>query len=296
MKERAGLMSELEALRNRNEELQRVSKDLDGQIKKQEKDVAASVGKVFSRAVEDGVASLAKVEIFRTLSKFSDQPPGLAAFPESQGLSLHVKRGALTKNEGVSRLMALGVARRRAVALTLLSQTVGKARGCLFLRGNDARQIARILGSIESELTGFIEIPIGLTSNTSLRQALARPADDLETIVVLDADLSAIEAYASPLLDESIDAVIGDTLKPIRLLFSCLGGDLALPLPASTRRVSVILELDSTWDDQERRLTDLEEAEVPIIKPIYSALLKEIDLLEGAEKDLLDRVLGGAIH
>lgn len=295
MKERAGLISELESLRNRNEELQRASKSLQSQIKKQEKEVAASVGRAFSRAMEDGFASLAKVEIFRTLSRPNDQPASSMASSVSQELSLHIKRGALTRNEATTRLVALGVSRRRAVGLTLLSQTVGKAGGCLFLRGSDARQIARILGSIESEVTGFIEIPIGLTSSTSMKQAL-RPANDLETIVVLDADLSAIEAYASPLLDEPFDAITGEASKTARLLFSCLGGDLALPLPHSIRRVSVIIDLDSIWDQQEPRLSDLEEADVLIAKSIYSELIKEVELLEGAERDLLDGVLGGALH
>ncbi len=297
LRDRAGLTTELEALRKRSGELQRESKELERRIKKQKADVEASVARVFSRAIEDGVASLAQVEIFRVLSAATDRSTKSAVVEQvEQGLEVRVKQGSLTRDEAISRLVALGVRRRHAVALTLLAQLMAKAGGCLVLRGSDARQLVRVLGQIDSAVSGILEVPMGLTSSAPLRKALECAAHDIETIVVLDADLSPIEVYGSPLLDGPFDTVMSDNSTRTRLLFSCTGGDLALPLPASIRRIAVVIDLDSSWDQQERLLSELEEDDIPLIKSVYVSLAKEVDRLQGAERNLVEGVLATALQ
>lgn len=297
LKDRVGLTTELEALRNKNDQLQRESKELERRIKKQKVDVEASVGQAFSRAIEDGVASLAQVEIFRVLSASTDRSTKSAVIDEiKQRLEVRVKHGALTKDEAISRLVALGVKRRQAIALALLTQLMAKAGGCLVIRGNDARQLVRVLGQIDSAVCGFLEIPMGLTSGAPLRQALAAAAQDIEAIVVLDADLSPIEVYGSSLLDGPFDTAMGDNSTRARLLLSCTGGDMALPLSPSIRRVAVVIDLDSSWDQQERLLSELEEDDIPLLKSVFASLAKEVDQLQGAERNLVESVLTAALQ
>ncbi|WP_114998680.1 hypothetical protein [Xanthomonas campestris] len=298
LKERAGLNAELEALRSKNEGLQRESKELERRIKKQSSDIEASVGKVFSRAIEDGVAMLAQVEIFRAFSSASNERSTNSGGSErnSHNLVIRQEHGALTRDEGISRLIALGVNRRQSVALTLLAQMMAKAKGCLVLRGHDARQLVRVLGRIDSSLSGLLEIPMGLTSGAPVRQALREVAQDLETIVVLDADLSPIEAYAAPLFDDPFDAAMGDNSGGPRILLSCLGGDMALPLPRSIRRVAVVIDLDSPWDKNEQLLGELEEEDIPLVKPIYAALIENVGRLQGAERSVVEGVLAAALQ
>jgi hypothetical protein len=298
LKERAGLNAELEALRSKNEGLQRESKELERRINKQSSDIETSVGKVFSRAIEDGVASLAQVEIFRVLSSASNEHSTNSGGAErnSRDLLIRQKQGALTRDEAISRLIALGVNRRQALALTLLVQVMTNAKGCLVLRGHDARQLVRVLGRIDSAVSGFLEIPMGLTSGAPIRKALMDVEQDLETIVVLDADLSPIEAYAPPLFDASFDAATGDNSEGTRILLSCLGGDMALPLPRFIRRVAVVIDLDSPWDKNEQLLGELEEEDIPLVKPIYTALIEEVGRLQGAERSVVEGVLASALQ
>lgn len=297
LKDREGLTTELEALRNRNDDLLRESKELERRIKKQKMDVETTVGQVFAHAIENGVALLAQVEIFRVLSASTDRSTKSAEMGQvRQELEVRAQHGALTKEEAISRLVALGVKRRHAIALALLTQLMAKAGGCLVVRGNDARQLVRVLGQIDSVVCGFVEIPIGLTSAAPLRQALAVAEQDIETIAVLDADMSPIEAYGSSLLDGPYDAAIGNTSPGFRLLLSCTGGDMALPLPPSVRRVAVVIDLDSSWDQQERRLSELEENDIPLLKSVFASLAAEVEGLQGAERDLVEGVLTTALQ
>jgi hypothetical protein len=297
LKDRVGLTTELEVLRGKTEDLQRESKELERRIKKQTADVAASVRQAFSRAIEDGVASLAQVEIFRVLSAPTNRSKQSAVVDEvEQSLELRFKQGPLSRDEGISRLVALGVKRRHAVVLALLTQLMAKAGGGLVIRGNDARQLVRVLGQIDSAVSGYLEIPMGLTSGVPIRRALATAQQDMETIVVLDADLSPIEVYGSSLLDGQFDAVMDDNSTKARLLFSCTGGDMALPLPSSIRRVAVVIDLDSSWDQQERLLSELEEDDIPLLKSVFASLANEVDKLQGAERNLVESVLTTALQ
>ncbi len=298
LKEKAGLTTELEALRIKKEDLQREIRELERRIKKQSGDIKASVAKVFARALEDGVASLAQVEIFRVLSSVSSEhSTSSGGFNKNDSeLVIRQKHGALTRDEGISRLITLGLKRRQAVALTLLAQVMAKAKGCLVLRGHDARQVARVLGRIDSALSGFLDVPMGLTSGAPVRKALLDVTQDLETLVVLDADLSPVEAYASLLFDDPFDDAVGDNSRGTRILLSCLGGDMALPLPRSIQRVSVVVDLDSDWDKHEHLLGELEEDDVALVKPIYAALIEEVDRLHGAERSLVEGVLAAALQ
>ncbi|MHC9085963.1 coiled-coil domain-containing protein [Luteimonas sp. RIT-PG2_3] len=298
LKERAGLNAELEVLRNRNDELRRESKELERRIKKRSGEIDSSVGKAFSRAIEDGVASLAQAEIFRVLTSASKDRSTSSGGKEgnSHDLVIRQMQGALSKDAGISRLVALGVNRRQAIALVVLAQVTAKAKGCLVLRGHEARQLVRVLGRIDSSLSGILEIPMGLTSSAPVRKALMDVMHDLDTIVVLDADLSPIEAYASPLLDDSFDAATGEISGGARVFLSCLGGDMALQLPRSIRRVAVVIDLDSQWDKNERQLAELEEEDVQLLKPIYAALVEEVGRLQGAERTVVESVLATTLQ
>ena len=297
LRDRAGLTTELEVLRSKNVELQRESRELERVIKKQTKDVQTSVGQVFSRAIEDGVASLAQVEIFRVLSRSTDRSTQSAVTNgNTQEIELRVKQGGLTKDEAISRLVALGVKRRHAVVLALLTRLMAKAGGCLVIRGNDARQLARVLGQIDSAVTVFLEIPMGLTSGAPIRQALAAVHQNIEAIIVLDADLSPIEVYGSSLLDGPFDAAMGDPSTRATLLLSCTGGDMALPLPPLIRRLGVVIDLESSLDQQERSLSELEEDDIPLLKSIFASLTSEVEKLQGAERSLVESVLTTALQ
>lgn len=298
LEERAGLTAELEAMRRKNDELQRESKELARLFKKQKVDVEKSVGEVFARAIEDGVASLARVEIFRTLSAPIERSSKPAVIDEvRQRLEILVKHGALTKDQAVARLSALGVKRRHAIALVLLTQLVAKAGGCLVVRGNDARQLVRVLAQIDSATSGFLEIPMGLTSGTPLRQALEAAEQGLDVIAILDADLSPVEVYGSSLLDGPFDAATGDGSSRARLIFSCTGGDMALPLPTWIRRVAVVADLDSSLDDQqEHLLSELEEDDVPLLKSIFKSLTSEVERLDGGERSVVEGILAVALR
>lgn len=296
LKERVGLTTELDILRKRKDELQRESKVLERQTRKQKMDVEKTVAQAFGRAIDAGIESLAQAEIFRTLSASNDRTTKAAVRDETtETLEVRIENGALTKGEVISGLVALGLKRRHATALALLTQLMAKAGGWLVVRGQDARQVVRVLGHLDSSVSASMEIPMGLTSSAPLRRALDALDKNVEAIALLNADLSPIEIYGSSILDRPFDAAIGGILQSAPLILSCTGGDLALPIPPSIRRVAIVFDLDSMLDLQEGLLGELEEDDIPLLRSIFASLVTEVEQLQGAERDLIEGVLTTAL-
>lgn len=290
IKERSGLQAEADELRRKKEDLTRESKEIERRISAQKAEVEVSVARTFARAMEDGIGSLAQAEIFRALAGAREGCTDATATGRGR-LSVQTRDGAISRDHGIERLVALGIKRRQAVALAIVTQAMGRAGGGLVVRGREARQAVRILAQIESDTSAFLEIPMGLTSTAMVSQFLEDLPENANSLAVLDADLSPIETYAGPLLDWQFDAAFSGCRTGIRLLLSCIGGDFSLPLPQTIRRVAVVVDLDSPWDQSELRLGELEEETIPLIRSLYAALVGEVEQMQGAERAVVESLL-----
>lgn len=298
MREKAGIVSEIESARSRNAELRREAKEIERSLRRQRSEVESSVRETFSKAIREGVATIAQSELIKFLA-FSTQthnPLDVSATkpemhrPSAPELEFSVTNDGLSREEGVAQLVRLGLGRRRADVLTILSDVVSRSGGCLLIRGIDARQYARVLGRIDSESCGFLEVPMGLISS-SLVSNVMREAGGLRSIVVQNADLSPINVYATPIIDALVENSVGDGGSPLKVILTCAGGEISLPSPLIINRVAVAVDTDQPWEHLERTLEELDEDEISLMKPIAAKISSELRKLEGAVRQSVEGLI-----
>jgi hypothetical protein len=289
--EKCGLQTDLEILKRKKADLAKECKELEGKNRKLVDSTEASVKEAFSRAVNDGITTLASAEIFRTLAlRGIDLPTQYSPLVETNAIESWTLHGALTQPEARAQLIALGLNGRQALVLSELSVLAMNSNVGFVLRGQGARQYVQVLARIEHEVTGMVEIPMGLTSGASVRRALDRMSD-VRTLAILDADLSPLEVYGARLLDSLFRSSLDDRENQKTLLFSCVGGDMSLPLPDSLQKVVVSVDLDTDWDDGQLTLDEIEIESIALLKPLRSRLLGNIALLDSSRRALFERVI-----
>ena len=283
LREKTGIAVEIETMRVRLGELQRERKDLDKKIKKQRSEIETVVRETFSRAIQDGVATLAQAEVFRSLSTVSEaRRETQSDLQHTSEVEVSVGSDALSTADGVSKLVKLGIGRRRAEVLAGLSLVLSRSGGCLILRGKDSREFAKILGRIDSSIHGVLDVPMGLVSGAPVARAMQR-VGHLDSIVVLGADLSPLEVYGSPILDALVDAALNDDSRvALKVVMSCIGGELSIPIARSIRRLAVVVDVDQKWDHLERSLGELDEHDIPLMKPLVAKLTSNVEQLDPA--------------
>lgn len=291
-KEQAGLKTEIEQLKKKHADLARKGRELESQIQQRSAEIESSVRLAFDRAITDGATSLANAMIFRQLSGSVERTAGSR---EEQSptcelvVDLHSK--TIDKDEAIARIASLSGRRRLALALVHLTCIARLAGVHLVLTGPDARQIARTLCRIDTHVSGSVDIPMGLTASSSLRRALDNAGTKVENLAILDADLSPIEIYASFLVDATYDAASGIGTSDRHVIFACGGGDLALPIPGSLRRVSVVVQLDKSVQAVPRDISEVEEDSVPLMRALFSKLIGHLEALSSGDRSAVGSML-----
>jgi hypothetical protein len=292
LKEKAGIAVEVEAMRGRLGELQRESKELDKKIKKQGLDVESAVRETFSRAVQDGVRTLAEAEAFRFLLS-GGQNKSEAGKSAECGLDLKFSMGSdsLSSAGGISTLVKLGLGRRRAELLVELTAVLKRSGCCLILRGRDSREYAKVLGRMDCHSYGFLEVPMGLVSSSPVAKAI-KQAGRLDSIVVLGANISPLEVYGAPIFDELVESALNDDPSAsYRVVMSCIDGDLAIPIAKSIRRFAILVDVDSSWEYAERSLDELDEHDIPLMKPASVKLTANVQNLDPAVRRRVEALI-----
>lgn len=288
--ERSGLQAEIDALKRKKLDLARESKELERNIKKLADSVADSAKDAFSRAVDEGVTTLANAEVFRMLvGSTASAPAQSPAATSTDSVQLWTVRGALTLPEVKARLVSLGLNGRQAIVLAELAALAMRSGVGLVLKGRDARQYVQALIRLDSETSGIIEIPMGLTSGASMRRALDSMSD-VHRLAILNADLSPLEVYGARLLDSIFESVLDCQGGMKSLVFSCLGSDMSLPLP-NLQRVAVTVDLDTAWDEGGRTLEEIEVDSIPLLAALRSRIVSGLTSLDGNGREQLERAL-----
>lgn len=272
--EKAALQEEISALKRKKGGLEKEGRDIERRNQGRANSVASSVQAAFSKAIEEGITTLANAEIVQLLTGAAGsvlrREPSAAATTQSFDW---IQRGALSATDVKTRLVALGMTGRRAITLATLSELAAQCGAALVLRGGLARQCVQTLVRQDRDTVGIVDIPMGLTCGDFLRHPLEYLAE-VQGLAVLNANLSPFEVYGTKLLDLLMEQVMSEAPSSRPILLSCLDGDLSLPLPKALRRVSLVVDLDSNWDEGEQRLEDVEPKEL-LLLPSFQERMQE---------------------
>ena len=289
--EKAALQGEITALKRKKAELEKEGQGIERSNQNRANSAASSVQVAFRKAIEDGATTLANAEIVQLLAGAvgSALPQGAPAAASGHSSSW-IKRGVLSATAVKTRLAALGINGRRAIILAALSDLAAQSGAALILKGGFARQCAQTLVRQGRETVGIIDIPMGLTCGDFLRHPLENLAE-VQGLAVLNANLSPFEVYGTELLDLLMDQVMSEVPSFRPILLSCLAGGLSLPLPEALRRVSLVVDLDSNWDEGEQRLEDVEPKELLLLSAIQERMQKALSAVEDNIRQHVERAL-----
>lgn len=286
----SALLGEVESLKRRKEDLIKEGRDIERANKKRAENVAETVKNAFTKAVDDGINTLANSEIFKSLASPAQlvSPPPMPQLLEP--IVSYITEGLFTVSEARSKLSAIGLTASEAMTLIALADIASKSGAALILKGQFARQIAKTLSRINNSVTGFIEIPMGLSSGRHIRNVL-KEFEHISRFAIIDADLSPFDAYATPLIDLLFD-LASDEASPTKSVFiSCQASDITLPLPGLLRCISISIDLDSEWNSSKRTLSEIEDESIPLLKPLRARLLDQISLLNLKDRGLVEQAL-----
>jgi ElaB/YqjD/DUF883 family membrane-anchored ribosome-binding protein len=274
--EKAGLQGEISSLKKRKSELEKAGHQIERNNRAQVDSVAESVREAFANAVGEGASTLANAKIFQLLTSAAGSTPRQeTSAVDSNQLDGWIKRGAFSEVDVKARLSVLGINRRQAFVLSKLAGVAAMSGVALILKGEMARQCVQTLARQGRDAVAIIDIPMGLTSGDFLHQMLASLAD-IQGVAFLNADLSPLEIYGVELIDLLVEQAMADMPSPRPVFFSCLGGDLSLPLPKTLHRVSLVVDLDLDWDEGQQLLDQIEPDSLLLLPALRERLFNAI--------------------
>lgn len=295
LQEKAGLQEEIATLKRRKTDLEKEGRDIERFNKARADATAASVQDAFSRAIKNGAETLANAEIIKMLAgPLETNSRGARSLSAKDSIENWLIHGALAEADVKRRLKGLGFDGRQATILSSLSSLTAQSGVALVLKGREARQCVQTLIRQERELVGIIEVPMGLTSGKPFRQAFGEMSET-QGIAVLDADLSPIEIYGAELLDSLFDIAIEDQLVRRSVMLSCRGDELSMPLSSEVKRLAVVIDLDSQWDQGKRSLEEVESGSVALLDSLLDRISENLSTLSDGAREHVEHTLVRAV-
>lgn len=293
--ELTGLQGEISALKKRKLDLENSGREIERSNRAKLDSIATSVREVFVKAVKEGASTLAAAEIFQmltpTVTSVPRQAPSVASSAQTGSWT---NRCALSETDMKDRLSLIGINRRQAYLLSKLTDITATCGVLFVVKGQMARQCVQTLIRRDREAIEIVDIPMGLTSGSLVRQVVANLGES-QGVALLNADLSPFEVYGVDLIDFLIDqtSTSDPHVKPI--LLSCLGGDLCLPLPNSLRRVSVVIDLDSNWDEGEQLLDDIDPSSLLLLPSLQEKIFSTVSTMDDVDRRHIESAVVRAI-
>lgn len=218
--------------------------------KKLRNETTKVVRSAFEKARTEGVATLAEVAVFQALSQ-SDSAPFINEVSQatSSPRIVQPKATILTPRNGtaIDVLRALGVPHRSSAAMAAAGELARVTGLIVSIRGVAARSVATAWAATVGREPILVDGTIGMLDVGLLQQVLETnpPCDSL---AVLDANLSALDIYARPLLDLVVARIASPLPGPAPAIFlSLCDGVGGLPTPKTFDAVSITLDLDRDY-------------------------------------------------
>ena len=196
----------------------------------------------------------------------------------------------------------LQLSKKHRRAIEIAGELVMRSGLLLIVDGVPSRLVAKAWGRKEKSGCSVIDCTIGMTSSDSLKDPVV---DTSDTVVLLDANLSPLDVYARPIIDEVQRSLLGmEEDTPRKFIVTLTDSVAGLPVPNDVESISVRLHLDKQlkigFDSEEvsEWLEDLEleEGDTWISKlwgPARTALKTELLELPSDEAVLVLSVLDG---
>ncbi|MGN6314075.1 MAG: hypothetical protein ACTHMO_10020 [Rhodanobacteraceae bacterium] len=294
--EKVWLQDEISLLRKKKQELEKEGRHIEQSNRARMESASAAVREAFARAVREGASTLANAEVFKLLLAGGENPASQSVPVDgSRKVVDWVKRGALSQGDVIARLSMLGINRRRAFALSRLIGIAAAAGVVLVLKGGMARQCVQALVRQDRDVVAIVDIPMGLTSSDFLRQTLMDLAE-LQGAALLDADLSPIEIYAAGLIDLLVEQAVLDVPHPKPIMLSCAGGDFSMSIPIALRRLSLVLNLDTDWDESQLLLDQIDSDSLLLLPALQERLTNAISDMNVDDRKYIEPALVNALH
>jgi hypothetical protein len=263
--ERTQLQREIETLRARQQALTE-------KIAKQEKEqralapsVSKSIKNAFAKARGEAIETLGQVAVFKALMERTGDlnvgQEGQSTSQIAQTAPAIIRPARRSDSILPDVLRALGILPRHARAIEVAGELALKVGLILVIEGTASRiAVEKWVGSVGRD--GLIlDCEYGMTSDHGVRALIAGSAD---TVALLDANVSALELIARPLIEAAQYRLAGlaQVQTSPRILMSFTDGVTGLPAPMSLEAVSLKLSLDQEFSDidQNAVLAQLEDA------------------------------------
>ena len=201
----------------------------------------------------------------------------------------------------VSTLKKFGVSSRNAKAFSLVGDVARKTGLIICIRGMAARPVVEGWAGALSQNGLLMDSTIGLIDDSITRNALTK-SPTLDVLAILDANLSALDIYARPLLDVVLKRLVEpESTQQTTIFFALTDSIGALPLPKTFERISVLINLDANYDFN----NDLDELKSDafdpddgylfkrIWRPAANILRKQIETFNEDEQKLIFPILKG---
>lgn len=268
-------------------------------------ETARVIRSAFDKARVQGVAMLGDLAVFQALAPASSAPSTGGAEPLSTASPWMARPLIRELDQGdkdvIAMLKGLGVPSQHAAALSGAAASAMRAGLMVCVKGVAARlaveRWARAIGC----RAVLVDATVGLLETAPLSSILAvNPSHDV--VAVLDANLSALDIYARPILDLVLARVSQpQTVRVPSILLALAEGVGSLPLPKTFVSVSVSLDLDAPYvlhsssdlEELMSRATDLDEGTLyaRLWRPGVERLREEIEKLDPEEQALVLSIL-----
>jgi hypothetical protein len=304
LKYKNGLQADIARLQKEREEWEERSRKQREESRKLPDGISKAVKAAFLKARADGLSTLAEVAIFQALSEPAEASNTFteARAGRSGPLAQPTVRDLVpTGGEAVTILRALGVSAQAATAFAIIGEVARRAGLMVCVRGVAARPAVEGWAKTYMLRSVLIDSTIGLVDDSAVKNILLR-VPPLDGLVLLDANLSALDIYARPLSDLVLTRLADAASEnPLGIFVSLADGVGALPLPRTFECISVLIDLDARYVF--RGVADMDELMSEAINPEDGALYarlwrpaaerlrKQIEDLEPEERALALSVL-----
>jgi len=211
----------------------------------------------FEKARKEGVSKLlADAAIFQALT------PNPAAVVVSDAETQWSARRPSQREfvvgdiDPVGALRKFGIAKQGAAAFTALARAVHRAGLMVSVKGVVARPAVEAWAAALGIRGVVVDVSVGLISDDFVRSLLEQSSTQ-EALVLLDANLSALDIYGRPLTDLAIGNIAETATSTFPATFLVLSEGLgALPVPRSFEQLSIEIDMDRRYEFQEAAAFD----------------------------------------
>lgn len=274
--EKNDLQADIERLRQEQKDWRERVRKQSEECRKLPDNVSNAIKTAFDKAQSDGLSTIGELAVFKALFGVV---PNANANSEVVNGNLVISSQPITRDltidciDDVCTFKKFGVSSRNAKAFSLVGEVARKSGLIISVRGIAARPIVEGWAGALSQHGLLMDSTIGLIDDSITRNTLTK-SPTLDVLAILDANLSALDIYARPILDVVLKRIVEPETKQQTSIFFALTDSIgALPLPKTFERISVLIDLDTNYDFHNN---DLDELKSDAFDPEDGYLLKRI--------------------